>query len=228
MYSSRLRAARPTFSRSSLSSLLFAVLLFLLNACSSTPKEVVELSWVMGQDLRALQQSYDGMVVDRFDNYRAQRLAYLEEEWVPLFLEDWIDAGQLVPTARGDVVWSGGSEGFAAPTPGQEEQQLLATVLLWSEVAVENIEDKRRELIEPLDVRERQVRAEVQEAFGRLLAANAHITAHLNAQREVEAVQQDLARRLQVDEELDQINALLVETSDWAQRGLDEIRAAGL
>lgn len=200
----------------------------LVMACSTVPQETVELSYLMGQDLRELQRSYDQMIVDRFDTYRAQREAYLQDEWVPLFLEDWVETGRLIDTARGDVVWEAESGTFVDPDPSTGQQQRLDTVLIWSREAVDAIERKRQELMDPLDARETEVRADVRAAFDQILAANAHITAQLNSLREVEQVQQDATRRLRVDDELLRINQMLSDTSSWADSQLEEIRDTGL
>lgn len=206
----------------------FLVLTSLLVACSSVPKETVELSYFMGQDIRELQRSYDQMVVDRFDNYRAQRQAYLEDEWIPLFLEDWVELGRLIDTARGEVVWDAEKEIFVDPDSDAAQQQRLDTVLIWSREAVGAIERKRQELLDPLDEREAEIRVDVQEAFDQILAANAHITAQLNALRKVEEVQQGATRRLQVDDELRRINEMLSDTSSWASSQLEILKDSGL
>lgn len=207
---------------------LLLTMTFLAAACSSVPRETVELSYVMGQDIRELQRSYDRMIVDRFDTYRTQREAYLEEEWIPMFLDDWVEQGRLIDTARGDVVWDAERRMFVEPDRGEDQQQRLDTVLIWSREAVSAIERKRRELLDPLDEREAEIRTDVREAFDQILAANAHITAQLNSLREVEEVQQDITRRLQVDDELQRINEALSDTSSWAESQLEELRDAGL
>jgi len=198
-----------------------------LAACTTIPKETVELSYLMGQDLRELQRSYDQMIVDRFDDYRSEREAYLDDEWIPLFLEDWVSTGRLIETARGEVVWDIEKEMFVNPSAGEAQQQRLDTVLIWSREAVYAIEQKRKELLAPLNSREAEVRRDVREAFDQIIAANAHITAQLNSLRDVQEIQQDITRRLQVDDELAQINEMLSNTSQWADDQLESIKDAG-
>ncbi len=53
----------------------------LLGSCASVPKEVVELSYRMGEDLLALQQSYVVLIHKHFDALKARRVKYLESEW---------------------------------------------------------------------------------------------------------------------------------------------------
>lgn len=52
------------------------ILLILLTAgCGSVPKEVVELSYVMGEDLQSINQSYDNLIHQFYNNLRDQRRA---------------------------------------------------------------------------------------------------------------------------------------------------------
>ena len=52
---------------------------------SALPKEIVELSYRTGEDLVALHQSYRTLIQQRFDDFRAERMNYLNNEWRPEF-----------------------------------------------------------------------------------------------------------------------------------------------
>ena len=200
-----------------------AFLVFALG-CSSVPPEVVELSYTVGSDIRAMQASYDALIANKFDSLREQRLRYLNEEWTPLFIEEWIEEGRLVGIAQGEVVWSEEQQDFTAPAPGREQKQLLDTVLLWSEAAVAEVQAKRAELIHPLDQDEMRVRQEIRAAFNRIADASAHVTAHLNSLREVRDVQSSMLERLGLGDEIDRINREIIGISERAAQALEEIR----
>ena len=51
---------------------------FVATSCATVPKESVELSYLIGQDLTKLQHSYDLLIQERFADYRSRRIAYLE------------------------------------------------------------------------------------------------------------------------------------------------------
>src|SRR3990172_5966598 len=162
-----LRARRPK------SFVLAAALagLSLLSGCTTVPKEVVEMSYVVGQDVAALEQSYKTLIAAHYEGLRAERERYLQERWIPKYLEDWISRGKLVDIAQGRVVWSREKRAFVTPTSGAKKE-LLESVLDWSEAAVADIEDKRSGLMAPLDQEEKALLASVEEGFRRIERGN--------------------------------------------------------
>lgn len=206
--------------------LFLSALIVSLGACASVPKESVELSYLIGRDLRALQQSYDQMIVQRFADYRAQRNDYVDNVWAPAFIADWIRDGRLVDTARGVVVYDENRDDFVAPTQGQEQQQLLSTVYMWSDAAIFEISQKRARLLGPLDEDERRIRAEAQAAFDQVIQANAYVTAHLSSIRKVQELQDQALEALGVDDVVASLNVRLAQVSESARDGLERIREA--
>lgn len=194
--------------------------------CSSIPKEVVELSYREGQDLRALQRSYDLLICKFYDQLRSNRIEYLDNTWIPLYVEKWIKKGRLLDVAQGHTVWSEDQGAFVPPTEGKESSELLQTISFWAQEALIEIQFKRDSLLKPLDSDEETLRKDVQEAFYQIIQANATITAHLNSLREVQEVQDDALQALQVKDLRDRINDALDNASQKASQGLEEIKKA--
>ncbi|MCX5795026.1 MAG: hypothetical protein NTY77_06000 [Elusimicrobia bacterium] len=194
--------------------------------CASVPKEVVELSYAMGQDLDAVHRSYIALIHDRFERFRAERLRYFNERWKPTFVEAWIRDGRLTDIANGQVVWSGAEKKFVAPSGSQQKDQLLHSVQLWAVTAINGLDKKKRELMDPLDADEKSMIASVDDAFLRLSSANAAITAHLNSLRKVQEVQDEALQALKVKEIRDKLDQLIVTTSQNAQKGLEDVKTA--
>ncbi len=205
---------------------LVVLIVLVLAGCPKVPPETVKLSYQIGEDLDVIYRSYDAMVVSRFADYRARRLSYLENEWTPMFLEDWVKNGMLVETAKGQVVWSDEADDFVPPTPGQEKQQMLATIREWSDSAVAEIELKRHQLLDPLDEAEKAIREDLRDAFNALRRANAQITAHLNSIRKVQEVQSTALDKLGLKTVVDQLDVAIVQASENAAKGLEKIREA--
>ena len=124
------------------------------------------------------------------------------------------------------VVYNESTDEFVAPTPGREEQQLLTTIHSWSAAAIAEVEDKRATLLDPLEQDKRQIRKEARAAFGQLIQANALITAHLNSIRQVHDLQSSALQELGVKDVLSSLNNRLIEISNRAVNGLEEIRKA--
>jgi hypothetical protein len=198
---------------------LFVMLSFSIGlaGCASVPSEVVELSYTVGQDIRVVERSYDALITSKFDALRQDRLNYLDNEWIPAYLEEFVETGRLIDVAQGDVVWSESEEAFVGPTRGLEERQRLDTILVWSNTALEEIEGKRAELIEPLNSQEQLVRAEAAAAFDQIHSANASVTAHLNSIKKVKDVQNQALELLDSRGRIFELNEKIIGVSEWAE-----------
>lgn len=208
--------------------ILFVVvpLIVLLTACASVPPEVIELSYATGEDLAALQESYDQLIHDFFEQMRAQRITYLETRWTPMFIEKWVKNGRLIDVAKGKVIWDEDAADFVAPPSGGDEAALLRTVRTWADEAVYQIEAKKDELLQPLNVEEDSLRTLVNEAFRNVIRANAAITAHLNSIRDVHGAQDEVLEFFNIDNLRERINKMLAGASKRAEKGLVLIEEA--
>jgi hypothetical protein len=175
-------------------------------ACASVPKEVVELSYAMGRDLDAIQLSYTELVRRHFAHLRTQTTQLLDTRWTPVFLKEFIQKGELLEAAR-----------------RPDAKQALEDVQDWTEAAVEQIQAKKQELLGPIDAEEAALIATIDAAFANLVRSNATITAHLNSLREVQEVQDDALRTLQVRELRDKVNRALAAASERAGAALGKL-----
>lgn len=193
--------------------------------CSTTPKEVVELSYQIGEDLSSVHKSYKVLIHSYFEMLRQERISYLEEDWIPLYIRTWVEDGRLIEVARGDIVWSEEQEAFIKPINDKEEG-LLTTICFWAQAAVSEIESKREDLLGPLNKQEDELSLWVDDEFNRLYRGNAAITAHLNSIRKVQEVNDNIFSALNVKDLRDKIDNALIDASDNAKKGLEAIRKA--
>ncbi len=205
---------------------LVALSLVTFAGCASVPKEVVQLSYQIGEDFSSIQVSYKKLVHDHFEMLREQRIQYLNNEWTPTYIRRWVEDGRLRDVVKGDIVWSEEKADFIKPFAGKEEDGLLNTVKFWSLAAVEDIESKKKELLEPLNKQEEQLTSWIDDAFNRLYRGNATITAHLNSLRKVQEVQDDALAALHMKDLSEKINTVLITASDKAKEGLEAVRKA--
>lgn len=179
------------------------------SACATVPKEVVELSYVVGQDLVSVHVSYQDLIHRYFDGLRLRATDFLEKEWTPTFLQDFIERGELVTKAQ-----------------GSDPKQVLEDVQDWTEVAMEQIEQTRKELIDPIDKDEQALLSSVDEAFSELIRANATITAHLNSIRKVQQVQDDALAAMNLKDLRDRINDSLISASQQSEQAIKKMKQA--
>ena len=157
---------------------------------------------------------------------RQKRKDYLENQWKPAFLKNWIKNGRLIEVAKGDIVWSFDKSKFVSPDPEKANIELLNTIEEWSSQAIRKITEKEEHLIAPLNKQEKDLREEIRQAFERVLNANAIITAHLNSLREVKEVQDEALQALKLKDLRDKINNQLDELSQNALEGLEKVKKA--
>ncbi len=206
--------------------LLLLVLFVFLVGCSTVPKEVVELSYLSGRDLRAVHESYDALIHQFYENLRDQRRTYLDEVWYPRFLENWRQDGELVGIAKGERIWSVEAGDLIDTPPGTDAAESVATLNDWVTYALYAYEVKEQQLVAPLDADEEKLRTQVRQSFDRLAQANATITAHLNSLREVQEVQDEMLESLDMKDLRDQINTGLANASANAAEALTKVKAA--
>ena len=205
-------------------SLCLCILLTFLAGCASVPPESVRLSRAMGQDLAALQASYEALIDSHFERLKAERLRYVEEEWTPAYISEWINDGMLRETARGEVVYDESAGEFVQPTPGVAEKQLLGTVESWADAAIHDIDSKKAELLEPLESDRKKLLRDVRLGFAHIQEANANITALLQSLTDLQGAQAEALERMKLNNFAEKISARLADVSDKAASALERIR----
>jgi len=187
---------------------LFAYLPFALS-CASVPKEVVELSYAVGEDLSGLHASYRSLIVAHFDHLRAERTRFIETQWRPVFLERFIQRTGLVE--------------LVDTLPADEVPEMLDA---WTHVALDTIAARRDMLTSTLDRDEAELLKVVDQAFSNVMWANATITSHLNSIREVEDVQDRALESLNLTGLRERIDEGLVRASESAAEILEAFKEA--
>jgi hypothetical protein len=206
--------------------LLFIIMFSMLVGCGSVPKEVVELSYVIGEDLHSMNSSYDKLIHEYFENLRTQRRNYIDDVWYPRFLENWRDDGELVAIAKGQRIFSEKVNRLINTPKGTDPKESLETLNDWVNFALYAYEVKENELIKPVDDNEKMLRTNVNQAFMRLVRANSTITAHLNSLRKVNEVQDDVLDALNIKGLRDKINDTLVKISVDAKDAFEKVKEA--
>jgi len=192
-----------------ISILIFLSLVFVILSCASVPKEVVELSYVVGEDLEALHHSYRNLIHEYFDALRAHRTEFLESSWIPLFLENYIKEANLVDKIK-----------------NSDATMALEWVSIWVEIAMDTITARKQILMEPIDQGEAELTAYVDDAFGRVIWANSVITAHLNSIRNVKELQDEVLTAFGLKGLREKINQGMIAAANKADEALIKFKKA--
>lgn len=166
-----------------------------LPGCASVPKETVELSTAVGDDIRELHAGYRNTVGLYFAQLRQSGLTVIDETWVPAYLDSFVEGGGLR-----DIVADGNRDDLHA----------------WAGAAIEDIDARRSKFVDSLNARETALLARIDEAFSRTLNANANVTAYLKSLLEVDEMQDRVLQATGLKELRDQITEGLAEASRFA------------
>lgn len=180
------------------------VIVGILAGCISVPPQSVELSRTLGNDLEALEGSYQKLIDQYFINLRQQVNRAIDDVFVPNYISAFVVDGGLVEAAKNENA---------------------SYVVAWAEIAVETIAQERAKRIEPLDQAEAELSQSIEAAFARTIRANAAITAYLASQRNVRRSQDELLSNMGLQEIKDNIDAALLKASQQADNMISEIEA---
>ena len=182
---------------------LVAFVLLSITGCASVPEETVTLSMTVGRDIQQLQSGYRETIRFSFSQMRKTGLSVIDDVWTPAYLKKFVATGGLVEAAKN----------------GQTER-----VEYWARLAIEAIDKKRREFLEPIQQRETALIADVDAAFDRVISANAAVTANLNSVLKVQGLQDRVVDLLGLTDVRNAINSAIVTASDEAANATQRIR----
>jgi hypothetical protein len=107
---------------------------------------------------------------------------FFQNKWLPAYIDDFMKAGDL--RGRSQTV-----------DPKERAQR----VNVWVQVAMEEAEDKRKELMSPIDTDEALLLKEVDEGFALLKKANSKVTAHLESMKKVGESREEIVKLFKLD-----------------------------
>ncbi len=178
--------------------------------CASVPKEVVELSYTVGEDLNAVHVSYKHLIRLHFAGLRKQLTDFLDDKWTPVYLNNFITRTSLVEKLK-----------------TFKPDQVLIYLQKWVQVATNEIQKKKKQLLGPIEKDERKLLADVDQAFGQLTVANAAITANLNSIRKVKALEDKTLSTLRLKNFRDKVTDFMAGSSKRVQDAINLLDKGG-
>ena len=178
---------------------------FYMGGCASVPKESVELSYIIGEDIQALHHSYNTLIRRYFDSLRRQINQTIDHVFIPAYINDFVKTGQLVKHAK------------------DERTDLVEA---WARMAVETIDKERLTRLTPINEAEMTLMENVNEAFNKVISANAMVTSHLNSIHELKEAQDEILESFELKDLRDDINNALADASRTAKDMTDKINKA--
>lgn len=181
--------------------ILFALV---LASCTSIPPEAPELSVELGKRISAIEESNITLLRRFFDQKRREVDIFIEDEWVPEFANQFF-SNRVVSDAWDTIV-----------RENDKKQRLLFLTKVGPKLQ-EKINEKRLELIQPLDDLERRVEAKIRSEYTQARAMNSSITSFLLSASEVS---ENRNRYLEMVDVTDESLGKLIDKTDDAVSGL--------
>lgn len=164
---------------------------FFLVSCVSIPRESIELSKVLGNDLIALHTSHRQLTSMYFRKIKEDINVFVDEVYSP-FVIHYVLNVELERHKEGGSLLFNSVENAARFEGIAESEEALKTILEFHQAANVQIQSMRTELIEPVIKQEMQVIDALNNSYEQAIHANLTITGYLESVRKVRDSQQEV------------------------------------
>ncbi|SDK66369.1 hypothetical protein [Microbulbifer yueqingensis] len=197
--------------------IVISCLLF-ISGCVSIPPEAPELSAELGKRISAIEKANITLLNRFFDQKRRDVDRFIEDEWTPAFAEN-VFSQPGVAAAWDHIVH----------TDNQHERLKFLTIT--GPKLQKKINQKRLELIQPLDELERRMEGQIREEYHQARSINSTLTSFLTSASEVAENRNRYLSMLdieqsQLDNLLDQTDTVVSDLLRKASDGKDKYARA--
>ncbi|MDP1602978.1 MAG: hypothetical protein Q8M03_06895 [Legionella sp.] len=152
-------------------SIIFVVMSF--TGCASIPPEAPELSAQLGTRISSLETAHVRLLQEFFRDKRLRVDDFLQEVWIPIFAQEFFSDPKV------DAMWK-------QVVQSQDAKDRLNFIALAGPKLQVKINQKRVELIQPLDELEAEIRSKLKAEYDQARAINNSLTAFLQSASKIE------------------------------------------
>ena len=164
------------------------ILITILSACVSIPKETVTLSQTLGSDLKILHNSHRNMVVLYYSKLKNDINILIDDVYAPHIIHyvlkvhlEYYKAGE--ESIYGAIEKAGKEESKEASLNALDKMTDFITI------ARKQIENKRAELLDPIELQEMVLLNKINQSYENAIYANSTLTSYLISARKVKEAQ---------------------------------------
>ena len=213
-------------------------------SCATVPREAVELSQLVGHRITDMQISHEAFVAEYFRVSRERIEDYLEQQYVPLFLENLVrDADLQGHLSAAQPFTEEQLERLRSELEGvvsERDQEAVVTavssafgdaergqiVLEFAQAAMREIDKKRGSLLGPLADQEARALSELRAAYAELTEMQSTVTSHLGSVRDVQMEQEEILSRLGMLKQRDAAISAAAGLNDAVLNAIDKGESA--
>lgn len=168
-------------------------------SCAEVPKEAVELSVTVGQDLAEVHRAHRELAVRYFRRAKDDINRFTDQVYKPYAIKKAMEDFELLDKIT--------------PSSDPETDPLLVLDVFVTGITDE-IEDFRREMLVPVETREEEILRLIDDTYQRLYRAQEVVTGHLASVRKVQELQDDLLDRSGILKLRNEIRDKAIDFSD--------------
>jgi len=171
----------------------------IITACSSIPKESVELSLTTGRDISAMQRAHLELIDLFYNRLISDVNRFIDEVYAPYQTEKLVEE-------FGDELLDENSKG--------EKKINLDKMKIILEELYSEIEDYRKSKLQPLEEQRDSIKQNIINSYNRIIYANSIVTAHLASIIKVKDAQLEILQKLDLNSLPQNISSKLSSFSD--------------
>lgn len=193
------------------------------SSCASIPKETVQLSNVLGNDLMTLHQSHRNMVDLYYNEIIEDIDEFINEVYTP-FIIHYVLKAELKKHQQGNSSLYGTLEEAGKVGGKTETEAALQITTEFLEDANRQIQKKRKELLDPIQTQRQELMQRIDSAYENAFYANATITAYLRSVRKVKESQKAALKLIGMEGKDEEFDQLLLKTSETVKSSLEKAK----
>lgn len=169
------------------------------SACTSVPKESMELSLTLGRDVAEMQRAHLELVNLYYDRLTSEMNRFIDEVYAPY------QTDKLTEQFSADL--------FSTDGDGKPKLNLENVKALLEELRYE-IEDYRNSKLQPVLAQRDSLLSNINNSYNRIIYANSIVTGHLSSILKVHDAQNEILQKLGLGGEREKINTKISTLSD--------------
>ena len=162
-----------------------ACVIAILGGCTEAPRQSVELSNTVGRDLLEVQRAHRELAIRYFDRIKGDINNFVDTKYRTYLIQSTLKDPQFRFMDR-----------FQASLRPDARVDAVSFMEIYSGTVIKRIEEFRREMLAPVIKQEQKFLADLDDAYLRLNAANATVTAYLASVVKVSDAQNQLLATL--------------------------------
>jgi hypothetical protein len=200
--------------------LTLPLFIVLVAGCAQVPKQSVELSATVGRDLATIHIAHRELAQTLFDRMRQDVNRFINDVYTPYQVNMVIQrqaelARDTNPEIRRKSLFLRISSSLSASPSAEQQANLIRGMSLLLKLTIDDIASFRSDLLDTLNLQEREVVASIDRAYQQVHYANSIVTGHLASVVQVHDKQAELLEAVGVDRDLRrQIGNNLARTSN--------------